>query len=104
MNDAQEATARIALADFEARRKKEVTRNRARHWRFAFMISQVIAGIGLSVYVSVMPWRISGAQACALLFICLAGSAWRFYQARETIASLQSEVERLKDELGEKSA
>jgi hypothetical protein len=97
MNNTREVSARIAIANFETRQSKENAAKRSRYWRFVFLISQIVVGIGLSVYIQVSHWQISGAQACGFFLIYFAGTAWGNYRARETIHSLQSELARLKD-------
>jgi len=104
MTDTNEALARIAIAEFESRRLKERSEERARRWRFAFGISRIVAAVGAAVYVQVTHWQISGAQACGFLLIYLAASAWMEHRTGESLRKLQAELDRLRDEIQKKSA
>ena len=104
MIDTNEALARIAVAEFEARRLKRRSGERARQWRFAFTIARILVAIGAAVYLQVTHWQISGAQACGFLFLYIASSAWEEHRSKERLRTLQAELDRLKDEIENKSA
>lgn len=104
MNDVQEAMARIAIADIEARQLKEKIERRSRRGRLATAIASVAALFALSIYVQVSPWQISAKQACGWFLFYLAGIAWMNYHTGERLRSLRSEIDRLKDQINERSA
>jgi hypothetical protein len=104
MIDTNEALARIAVAEFEARRLKERSEERSRRWRFAFTVSRILVALGAAIYLQVTHWQISGTQACGFLFIYLAASAWQEHRIGESHRRLQAELDRLKDEIESKSA
>jgi Tfp pilus assembly protein PilN len=100
----QEALARIAVAEFESRRLKKRSEERARQWRLAWVVARILLAIAAAVYVQVAHWPISGAQVCGLLFIYLSASAWAEHRSGESLRRLQAEVDRLKDEIQRESA
>ena len=104
MIDTNEALARIAVAEVEARRFKERSAVVSRRWRFAFTISRILVAMGAAVYLQVTHWQISGAQACGFLFIYIAGSVWQEHRIGESLRALQAELDQLNDAIKAKSA
>ena len=99
MIDPNEALARIAIADFEARRLKERAAEQSRRFRLIFTFLRVVVLLGAGIVLLVSRWQVSGAQACWFLLIYLATSAWEDHRAGEAFLTLQAQVDRLKDEI-----
>jgi Ca2+/Na+ antiporter len=91
-----EALARIAVAELEARRLKEKSEELSRHWRFAFTVTRTVVAVAVAVYLQVTHWQISGAQACAFFLIYIAASAWQEHRTAESLRKLQAELDQLK--------
>ena len=99
MIDTNEALARIAVAESEARRLKERSEERSRRWRLVFTVARIFVAMGAAVYLQVTHWQITGTQACGFLFLYISSSAWEEHRSREKIRTLQAELNRLRDEI-----
>ncbi len=104
MIDTNEAMARIAVAELEARRLQARSEMRSRRWRLGFAIARVLIAVGVAVYLQVTNWGISGAQACGLLLIYLAASTWNEHRTNESLRTLQAQLDRLKEEINSHSS
>lgn len=104
MIDTNEALARIAVAEIEARRLKEKSEARFRRWRFVITALRIIVILGALVFLQVTHWDISGAQACGFFLVYLAASALAEHQKGESLRRLETELKQLKDELAAKTA
>jgi hypothetical protein len=104
MIDIKEAEARIAMAEFEARRLEKRARERARRWRLIAAFFQVLLLFGGAVYFQVSHEPISGAQACGLFMVIMASGAWQEYELHEKVCALEAQVAALKAALEDKTA
>jgi len=104
MIDIQEARARVALAKLEVRRLKEKTTRRSARWRLAVTVAWTAAVLALAVYLEKAHLEISSAEIGGLFVVFAISAGWRDYRTQEELHRLRAELERLSDEIKNKTA